>query len=373
MEQILQRTLEQVTCVLQTYPERSVETLYVGGGTPSALDGAARERMLETIQTVVTANPAIREVTVEVNPEDTDHRLLAALALVGVNRISLGIQTLRDPVLARIGRVGGGDTNRKALSTMRDMWSPGVDRRTHWSADLIVGIPGYTLRKIREDLQKIIAAGADHLSVYELSLEKNTVLGWKHRRNLFQEMPASEVLSQLHGVRDFLSDHGFSRYEVSSYAREDGRGIHNSAYWDMAPHLGCGPGAVGTMPEPWPVRHVVTGNFRRFLESPDFGMDREPLPRLQFMQEVLMMGMRLQSGLDDSRFAGIFGVSLQQILPETLHKWHFFLAADPEGTPPRWVLPETHRDVLDSVILDAFRELDARVLEDPSLDRPWSK
>lgn len=212
-----------------------VTTVYVGGGTPSAIGADGLRRLFAAIAPYL-AGP-LREVTVELNPEHVDDALIAALRESGVDRVSLGVQTFDDAALAQLGRA---HTSTEAEAAHARCATVGM--RT--SIDLIVGWPGQTRAQLDEDLARTVALGAGHVSIYALTIEAGTPWPKLVRRGL-RVLPdddeQGELLARTH---DALGEAGFEHYEIASHARPGQRAIHNGAYWAWRDYVGVGPSAA---------------------------------------------------------------------------------------------------------------------------------
>ena len=264
-------------------------TIYVGGGTPSALREAQLERLLAILEPF---RVDALEYTFEVNPRSATDAKIDSLAAAGVNRVSFGAQTFKDSALEMLGRRHRGDDIRRVFERLRA-------RFRSISFDLIFAWPGQTLDAWQADVEAAIALGPDHLSAYSLIYEPGTPIT---RRVLRGELsPVSEEVERamfIHAMRR-LKSAGYEHYEVSSYARAGHRSIHNQAYWDQLDYVGVGPGACSTM-----------GSLRA-TNSPDLesyvrGLARggaaprveERISRREKLDESILLGLRTSRGLD---------------------------------------------------------------------------
>lgn len=331
-------------------------TLYVGGGTPSALSGVARDALLD-----IVARHAAAETTVEVNPEDVDRDLLAALSDAGVNRISLGVQSLQGPVLRTIGRHTDAATTRRALELIGTEW------RGRWSVDLIVGVPGETRRRRESDLEDVVAYGPGHLSLYDLTVVAGTRLAKRLAPSVTEGDAARRLVER-------AEERGFRHYEVSNCARAGEESRHNHGYWALNPHLGLGPGAVGLLPvggiegRPVPVRCSVPSDLSPFgsrrrtpAAAPrtadaglGFACTLEPLDGATLARELLMTGLRTRHGIDRAAYRSMTGVDPVEVLPRTAQRWQERLSVSAD----RVALDRDGVWLLDSFLVEAFAELD---------------
>lgn len=351
-------------------------TVYIGGGTPSALSRDDLNRLLSYTETLGSDRT---ERTVELNPEDVTPTLLDELARHRVNRISLGVQTLSAVSLKTIGRhTSHSDTLRETLRGLETVASGWNGR---WSADIIVAIPGTTADSAEGDIRRLMEFAPPHVSLYELGIEPNTVLGLKTRRGTVRPVAEDDALEQLERSADVLAEYGLRRYEISSFARPGDESRHNLAYWRMAPHLGIGPGAVGTyrpvhikgftprgfdsdglasdglasdgFASTGMTRVTNTRSFKDFLDREDFGVQQESISRIEEAEELVMMGLRTVFGVDRDRFRRVTGHAFEDICGPTIAAWPdaFDLT---DQTTVRLKTPAWNR--LDAVLVDLFTD-----------------
>lgn len=216
-------------------------TLYVGGGTPSLWPPNELARFLAAAR----ASPGLApdaELTLEANPEDLTDAWLDAVIALGVNRVSLGVQSLDPATLAALGRVHGADGALAATTRLAAAHRAG--RLASWSIDLMYGLPGQTLDAWRTELAAVVDRFAPpHLSLYALTVEPRTVLGLAVRKGHRPRPDDALQADMMFAARDLLATRGYTHYEVSSYARPGHVARHNSAYWELRPWLGLGAGA----------------------------------------------------------------------------------------------------------------------------------
>lgn len=219
-----------------------VRTVYVGGGTPSLLGPAGLGTLLRWIDASFDARGAL-ERTVELNPEHVDAALLAALVEHGVDRVSLGVQSLEPAALVQLGRAHAAARARAALTAA-------VARGLRVSADLIVGWPGQRAASLRADVEGILATGVEHVSIYALTIEAGTPWEALVRRGRRQEPDADAQAERLGEAAAWLEAAGLHHYEVASYARPGARAIHNLGYWTWRDYVGLGPSAASARHDP---------------------------------------------------------------------------------------------------------------------------
>lgn len=322
-------------------------SIYLGGGTPSALPENELAALLEAL-----APYAGRETewTVELNPEQLETGLLDVLHGAGVNRLSLGVQSLDDRVLAHIGRGVDAQTTQRGLELLARRWTG------RWTADLITAIPGADRRRACEDADRLLAYGPGHVSVYELGIEPHTRLGLRLRRGRLTRLREDEAIDQIDAVSRLLVARGFNAYEISSYALPGEESRHNLAYWRLDPWAAVGPGAVALLPGGMAAEHHHgPRTFGTYLQRDDFGVACEPLTTRELLEEFLMGGLRTARGCDRTAARRIFGHDLADLIPRTLTNWRPHLRED---SPGYLALGTSGRRLLDAVLVDAFAELD---------------
>ena len=219
--------------------ERPVQSIFFGGGTPSLFSGAAIRRVLEGTAARIRLAPNA-EITLEANPGTVDEAHFAAYREAGVNRLSLGVQSLQDEMLTRLGRVHGAADARRAVAVAR---RTGFD---NLNLDLMYGLPEQTPGGMLDDLRAALALEPTHLSWYQLTLEPGTAFA---RRPPM--LPASDrIADEAEAGLEVLARAGFRRYEVSAYAREGAQCRHNLNYWRFGDYAGLGAGAHGKLTTP---------------------------------------------------------------------------------------------------------------------------
>ncbi len=290
---------------------RPLASIFFGGGTPSLMEPATVADLIADATRLFDPLPDL-EITLEANPTSVERGRLAAFRAAGVNRASLGVQSLDEDALRLLGRAHSGPQAIEALEAARATF-PRV------SFDLIYARPGQSVAAWQAELHQALTLCADHLSLYQLTIEPGTGFEALHRRGELV-LPDGELAAELYvATAEACARHGLLPYEVSNLARPGGESRHNLAYWRYADYAGIGPGAHGRItlgdelvatrrhraPEPWADR----------VERQGHGSTAEERigPRDR-AREMLLMGLRLTEGVDASRFAVRTGMALEAAL-----------------------------------------------------------
>jgi len=286
------------------------KTVYIGGGTPSLLDPGDITLLCESIRTD-------GEWTIEANPEDLTLEWLEACRSGGINRLSLGIQSMDDEVLSGVGRRGSRSANLAALGLVREFWTGRL------SLDLIAGLPGQTRIGLESDIREIVSFKPDHISLYSLTIEDGTPL----ERRLSGENPPAvpdedESAALWVAGRDLLEAYGYRQYEISNFARDGAESAHNMSYWHLEPYIGVGPGAAGTVNTlDTAERFTDLTDIEKWLDNPLSSFETERLSREECIREYLLMGMRLASGISRKDFKVRFGTDILELTGKTVSRW----------------------------------------------------
>ena len=283
------------------WAQRPLDSVYLGGGTPSLWEPREVGRVLEGIAAVLPL-AADAEVSLEANPEVADTARLAGYRAAGVNRLSLGIQSFEPAVLATLGRAHSPADAEGAFGAAR---AAGFE---NLSVDLIHGVPGQSLSGAVEDARQAAALGPEHVSSYVLTVEREhlgaeTVFSRRLRQGRLALPDDAAVVEMVDAVGEVLARAGLERYEISSHAVPGRHSRHNALYWTGGESLALGAGAVGFHRQGTnAVRITNLRSTPRWLEAVESGRlpdeDRETLDAAALYEERLLLGLRLRSGLD---------------------------------------------------------------------------
>jgi len=269
------------------------DTLYVGGGTPTFLPASVLEELFEVLQSSFQFAPDV-EITVEANPDDVTRRLLALLRGLGVNRLSLGVQSFDDGALRFLGRRHSARQAEQALDWARRAGFDNV------GADLMYGLPGQSEAHWLRQLEHALSFAPEHLSCYQMTLEAETPLGKLLQDGSLKALPEESARALFLLTSQFLEDRGYLHYEISNFARgEQYRSRHNCKYWEHVPYLGLGPAAHSFCGRTrwWNVRSL-DGYSRTLAQGQTPTEGRESLSAEQLHLEKLFLGFRTRDGVD---------------------------------------------------------------------------
>jgi len=283
---------------------RRLETLYFGGGTPSLLPPESLARLIDAARALFEGPPALQEITLEVNPSSTERSRLAAFREIGIDRLSLGIQSFSDTVLRRLGRAHRAEEGRRTLEAAR---AAGFE---NLSLDLIFAAPDQRLADLERDLDEALRFAPEHLSAYELTVEAATPFALAERRGQLRRADEDEVAEMFLRIEERAAAAGLARYELSNYARPGFEARHNSRYWARRPVLGIGLGAWSCEPPcegaPYGGRRVNLRELGAYLERALAG--RPPEARVEILEprearaEAIFLGLRRREGLEAAAF-----------------------------------------------------------------------
>ncbi|WP_269796392.1 radical SAM family heme chaperone HemW [Streptococcus sp. SM3] len=301
--------LEHLLEEFRSYDIQKLRTLYIGGGTPTALSASQLEVLLKGLTKNLDLS-VLEELTIEANPGDLDADKIAVLKNSAVNRVSLGVQTFDDKMLKKIGR---SHLEKDIYENIDRLKLAGFD---NISIDLIYALPGQTMEQVKENVAKAIGLDIPHMSLYSLILENHTVFMNRMRRGKLP-LPKEELEAEMFEyIIAELERAGFEHYEISNFSKPSFESRHNLMYWDNAEYYGIGAGASGYVNG---VRYKNHGPIRHYLSAVEEGNARiteEHLSQKEQMEEEMFLGLRKKSGVSMARFEEKFGRSFDGLYGE---------------------------------------------------------
>ena len=323
--------------------KKPLETIFIGGGTPSVLNVEDLTALLDTCR-VEFGFLTAAEISIEANPESADYKFLNALRQAGFNRLSIGIQSLNDNELKKLGRIHTGAMAQQAVINAR---RAGFD---NLSVDLMYGLPGQTVNSWRETLQCVLDLSPRHMSAYQLSIEEHT-----HFYDIGEDglgLPAEgAVLDMDETTRELCSQAGLLQYEISNFSHPGYECRHNLNYWHNGGYFGFGAGSVSYVDG---VRERRADDPLNYCEAVEQGSglitESEELSARSSFKETVVMGLRLIEGISEQRLQKRYGMSLGDVYGTTVEQLADRGLLDWDGS--RLALSETGRRFANQVMAE---------------------
>ncbi|MCB1956281.1 MAG: oxygen-independent coproporphyrinogen III oxidase-like protein [Rhodocyclaceae bacterium] len=286
---------------------RRLQTVFIGGGTPSLIEPPQLDRLLEGVRALGNLVPGA-EITLEANPGTVDTSRMRDFRAAGVTRLSLGVQSFDDRLLARIGRIHGGRDARLAVDAA-------LSHFDRVNIDLMYALPGQSMTELDQDLDVLTESGVEHLSCYHLTIEPNTAF---HASP--PPIPDEDLASDMQDrVEERLAAAGYGHYETSAFARPGGRCQHNLNYWRFGDYLGIGAGAHGKLSGHTGIvremRHRHPGAYLDGAQRRDFVQDTRQVAAADLPFEFMMNALRLIDGFEPGLFAATTGLPWTRVEP----------------------------------------------------------
>ena len=279
-EELADQYLNQLEKEISRIRQECFDTVYIGGGTPSALNC----RQLEKLFGILSVFAVGKEFTFEINPETMTPEKAMLLKKYGVNRVSIGIQTFNEEILKEIGRT---HVLQDVENTFRYLKEAGID---NISIDLMYGFEHQTVEQLQQDIEKAVRLDIKHISIYELEVHEGTVLGHRGYKNCSDD----DLYLMYSTIRKQLPLYGFQQYEISNFALEGYQSVHNKTYWHYNDYIGVGLGAAG---KEYHIRYENTHSLKQYLAG-DWRQEEIKLSLEDERFESVMMGLRLLEGIE---------------------------------------------------------------------------
>lgn len=299
---------------VEALPPETIDTVFVGGGTPTVLDPKQMKRFLDSVrkQFPLAANA---EFTMEANPGTTDPVKLAAMREGGVNRISFGAQTFDEELLKAIGRI------HEARDVVQSIANAKAAGFTNLSIDLMFGLPNQKLDQLKDSVSKAVELDLPHYSLYGLKVEENTLFYRLYQRDELPLPEEEEELAMYEYLMERLGREGYRQYEISNFARPGFESRHNTTYWRNEPYYGLGAGAHGYA---LGTRHINIKGVQPYIDKANQALPRletNPVDAIDAMGDFMMVGLRMLEGVRQEEFARQFGgASMEEAFGPALAK-----------------------------------------------------
>ena len=334
--QYAKRLMEDIDCMGKEYGDIPVDTIFIGGGTPSVLESRLIVDLMEHVNRAFQISDGA-EISMEANPGTVTREKLKEYRRAGINRISFGLQSANDRELKLLGRIHTWAEFLESFALARECGF------TNLNIDLMSALPGQTCESWKDTLKRVTDLEPEHISAYSLIIEEGTPFGEKYgseegRKLLPDEDSEREMY---HETKRFLRECGYERYEISNYAKPGRECRHNIGYWTGVPYLGLGLGASSYMNGS---RFAVSSDMQQYLEEkPGTFTDVEKLTKKDMEEEFFYVGLRMTAGVSLSEFERRFGMSAEEVYPGLMETFVEEKAAEFRGD--RFVLTDYGLDV----------------------------
>jgi oxygen-independent coproporphyrinogen III oxidase len=317
---------KEIIIYSQKIPEIVVQSIYLGGGTPTILSGQQIGEILKLCFSRFKINKTI-EITIESNPATFDQEKANNLFQAGINRLSLGAQSFSNRILQKIGRI----------HNEQDIWySYRIAREAGFkniNLDVMFGLPGQTLKHLNRTLEKIVQLYPEHVSLYSLSIEQGTPFENLIKNGLLK-IPSDDVAYDMYQKAvDFLAGYGYEHYEISNFALPDKRCIHNQIYWKNLPYLGLGASSTSYIENK---RFQNYSNLNQYIHLLEHGIlpiqSKEILPLREKMAETVILKLRMMEGLSRHDFIVKFNKPIEEVFSEQLKRLREQALLDTNGS-----------------------------------------
>ncbi len=341
------RLMKDIDVMGKRYGEIPVETIFIGGGTPSVPDSALIVEIMEHVRHAFHVADGA-EISMEANPGTVTREKLTDYRKAGINRLSFGLQSANDRELKLLGRIHTWAEFLESFTLARECGFANLN------IDLMSALPGQTCESWKETLSRVTDLDPEHISAYSLIIEEGTPFGERYgseegRKLLPDEDSEREMY---HETKRFLKDCGYERYEISNYAKPGRECRHNIGYWTGVPYLGLGLGASSYLDG---CRFTVNPDMKQYLEEkPGMFVDIEKLTKKDMEEEFFYVGLRMTAGVSLSEFERRFGISAKEVYPGLMETFVKEKAARFEGD--RFVLTDYGLDVSNYIMAQFLQD-----------------
>jgi len=342
----------EITGYKELTKEYELATIYFGGGTPSVLDVSLIEQILDAVKKSFAVDMAAAEVTLEVNPGTASFDKLRCYKELGINRLSIGVQSAKEEELALLGRIHSFEDAKQTVLWAREAGF------TNISMDLMSALPGQSLEAYKENVEAILSLKPEHISSYSLIVEEGTPFYSQYAEGMPKEaeLPDEETDRAMYAyTKAHLREAGYERYEISNYAKPGFESRHNSSYWIGTEYLGVGLGASSLITN---ARYHNETDLNTYMEAVETGQDvRREIERLvseEQMEEFMILGLRMMQGVSRAEFQKRFGKPIETVYGSAVKKLERQGLLTQEGDTI--ALTETGIDVSNQVFVEFIPE-----------------
>ncbi len=298
--------------------EVEILTIFIGGGTPSVLEESDIEKIMITIKSHCLLSDDV-EITIEVNPGTVTESKAHLYKSIGINRVSIGMQSADDWILKKLGRIHNTHQFFECYERLRKVGINNIN------VDVMSGLPGLTLENYEDTLKRVCELGPEHISAYSLIIEENTPffeLYNSENGKYINELPDEEnERRQYERTDEILKLHGYYRYEISNYAKEGYECRHNSGYWTGVPYYGFGLGASSFIDD---TRFCNVSSMEDYIKNKGLAESKDSiilLSKKEKMEEFMYLGLRMTKGISINKFKKIFDEDIYTVFGKTIDKY----------------------------------------------------
>ena len=312
---------EMIDCIVKEMDIRKsefskkIDSVYIGGGTPSVMTNLELETIFNGLEKKISISD-IKEITIEINPEDLINEKLEFYNEIGINRLSIGIQSMNNNILKWMNRSHNKNQIINGLNTVKEIGYENI------SLDFIYGTPKNLTRDIKDELLEILKFNPTHLSCYHLTIEDGTYFGHLEKKRKIKRVEDDVSQKEFQWISEKLKSKNYQHYEISNFALQGKQSFHNSNYWNQSSYIGLGPGAHSFRNS---TRRWNISNNRLYIKNIKAGVpyfEQEVLSPYDLVNEKIMLGLRTLNGLDKNY---IFSIVPQSIKDEIESKLNTFL------------------------------------------------
>lgn len=303
-EKFTEYLIKDLLLTKEKFQINKINTIYIGGGTPSAMPHILLEKLFLSLAREFELNK-LDEFTIEVNPEDINYELISLFKKYGVTRISIGVQTFNMNCYNILGRVTDYNMLKEKINILNTL---GFD---NYSFDLIYAVPNTSIEDLTKDLDKILSLNPKHISTYSLILEERTILSKKIEHDKIELITEELDLKMYDHIVDYLKRYDFTRYETSNFSRTGYESKHNLIYWNCDEYYGVGPAASSFVNN---LRFTKVNDIKKYYDFIDKKtepvVEYEYLDKRRFMEDYIMLGLRKTKGINVAVFNEKFNTNL---------------------------------------------------------------
>ena len=335
---------EMIDCIVKEMDIRKsefskkIDSVYIGGGTPSVMTNLELETIFNGLEKKISISD-IKEITIEINPEDLINEKLEFYNEIGINRLSIGIQSMNNNILKWMNRSHNKNQIINGLNTVKEIGYENI------SLDFIYGTPKNLTRDIKDELLEILKFNPTHLSCYHLTIEDGTYFGHLEKKRKIKRIEDDISQKEFQWISEKLKSKNYQHYEISNFALQGKQSFHNSNYWNQSSYIGLGPGAHSFRNS---TRRWNISNNRLYIKNIKAGVpyfEQEVLSPYDLVNEKIMLGLRTLNGLDKNY---IFSIVPQSVKDEIESKLNTFLKDEIlistnniiSMNPEKWLLSE---------------------------------